>query len=146
MALPLANAAFAASDADDQRVPRSGPAANQVSDAASPAKAPVSSADLCSSTSAAWHANALIERIEQAIAPSASQRDVLEQLQSAPAQAIQRIKATCPAALPAPPRNGSTRSKAPGFWVMDDALLTVRLPLENFSLAHGRTAAALAPR
>ena len=127
----VVNAAFAASDADDQRVPRSGPAANQVSDAASPAKAPVSSADLCSSTSAAADANALIERIEQAIAPSASQRDVLEQLQAALAQAIERIKATCPAALPATltERLNAIQDR---IWAMHDALLTVRLPLENF--------------
>jgi hypothetical protein len=70
----VVDAAFAASDADDQRVPRSRPAANQVSDATSPTRAPLSSADLCRSTSAAADANALIERIEQAIAPSASQR------------------------------------------------------------------------
>jgi hypothetical protein len=96
----VVDAAFAASDADDQRVPRSRPAANQVSDATSPTRAPLSSADLCRSTSAAADANALIERIEQAIAPSASQRNVLEQLRAALAQAIERIKATCPTALP----------------------------------------------
>jgi hypothetical protein len=56
--------------------------------------APLSSAELCSGTSAAADANALIERIEQAIAPSASKRNVLEQLRAALAQAIERIKAT----------------------------------------------------
>src|SRR5262249_51139695 len=54
-------AAFAASDLDDQRTKRSQPAGNQVSDAASPAKAPLSSADLCGTISAAAD-DALIER------------------------------------------------------------------------------------
>jgi hypothetical protein len=127
----VVDAAFAASDADDQRVPRSRPAANQVSDAALPAKAPLSSADLCSSTSAAADANALIERIEQAIAPSASQRNVLEQLRAALAQAIERIKATCPTALPTT-LAGRLNAIQDRIWAMHDALLTIRLPLENF--------------
>jgi LTXXQ motif family protein len=127
----VVDAAFAASDADDQRVPRSRPAANQVSDAASPAKAPLSSADLCSGTSAAADANALIERIEQAIAPSASQRNVLEQLRAALAQAIERIKATCPTALPTT-LTGRLNAIQDRIWAMHDALLTIRLPLENF--------------
>jgi hypothetical protein len=126
----VVDAAFAASDANDQRGPRR-PAANQVSDAASPAKAPLSSADLCSSTSAAADANALIERIEQAIAPSGPQRNVLEQLRAALAQAIERIKATCPAALPTTltERLNAIQDR---IWAMHDALLTIRLPLENF--------------
>ena len=127
----VVDAAFAASDADGQRGPRSRPAANQVSDAASPAKAPLSSADLCSSTSADADANALIERIEQAIAPSGSQRNVLEQLRAALAQAIERIKATCPIALPTTltERLNAIQDR---IWAMHDALLTIRLPLENF--------------
>jgi hypothetical protein len=127
----VVDAAFAASDAADQRVPRSRPAANQVSDAASPAKAPLSSADLCSGTSAAADANALIERIEQAIAPSASQRNVLEQLRDALAQAIERVEATCPTALPTTltERLNAIQDR---IWAMHDALLTIRLPLENF--------------
>ena len=127
----VVDAAFAASDGNDHRGPRRRPAADQVSDAASPAKAPVSSADLCSRTSAAADANALIERIEQAIAPSPSQRDVLEQLRAALAQAIERIKATCPAAVPATltERLNAIQDR---IWAMHDALLTIRLPLENF--------------
>jgi LTXXQ motif family protein len=127
----IVDAAFAASDADDLRGPRSRPAANQVSDAASPAKGPLSSADLCGGTLAAADANALIERIEQAIAPSASQRDVLEQLRAALAQATERIKATCPAAVPATvtERLNAIQDR---IWAMHDALLTVRLPFENF--------------
>src|SRR6266540_447890 len=75
----IVEAAFAASDADERRVKRSRPAGNQVSDAASPATAPLASADLCGNISATAAADALIERIERAIEPSASQRDVLEQ-------------------------------------------------------------------
>jgi hypothetical protein len=127
----IVDAAFAPWNADDQRVPRGRPAANEVSDAASPAKAPLSSADLCGSISATADANALIERIEQAIGPSTPQRTVLEQLQAALAQAIARIKATCPAAMPATlaERLNAIQNR---IWAMHDALLTIRLPLENF--------------
>src|SRR5215510_3081228 len=45
-------AAFAASDADERRVKRARPAGNQVSDATSPATAPLASADLCGNISA----------------------------------------------------------------------------------------------
>ena len=123
-------AAFAASDLDDQRTKRSRPAANQVSDAASPAKAPLSSADLCSTISAAAD-DALIERIEHAIGPSASQRDVLEQLRAALVQAIERINATCSALVPATftERLNAIQDR---IWIMHDALLTLRLPFENF--------------
>jgi LTXXQ motif family protein len=124
-------AAFAASDLDDQRAPRSRPAANQLSDAASPAKAPLSSADLCGSISAAADADALIERIEHAIGPSASQRDALEQLRAALVQAIERINATCPALVPATftERLNAIQDR---IWIMHDALLTLHLPFENF--------------
>ena len=124
-------AAFAASDLDDQRTKRSRPAANQLSDAASPAKAPLSSADLCGTISAAADADALIERIERAIGPSASQRDVLEQLRAALVQAIERIDATCPALVPATftERLNAVQDR---IWIMHDALLTLRLPFENF--------------
>jgi hypothetical protein len=127
----IVDAAFAASDADDQRSPRSRPAANKFSDATSPAKAPLSSANLCGGTTAAADANTLIERIEQAVGPSAPQRNVLEQLRAALAQAIERIKATCPAVMPATlaERLNATQDR---IWAMHDALLTIRLPFENF--------------
>jgi len=124
-------AAFAASDLDDQRTKRSRPPANRLSDAASPAKAPLSSADLCGSISAAADADALIERIERAIGPSASQRDVLEQLRATLVQAIEQIDATCPALVPATftERLNAVQDR---IWIMHDALLTLRLPFENF--------------
>jgi LTXXQ motif family protein len=124
-------AAFAASDADDRRAKRSPLAGNQVSDAASPAQAPLASAELCGSTPAAADADGLIERIERLIEPSASQRDALEQLRAALAQTIERINATCPAAAPATltERLAAIQNR---IWAMRDALLTLRLPLENF--------------
>src|SRR5262249_7129871 len=114
------------------RGPRDRPAANQVSDATSPATAPVSSSDLCGNVAAEAGADALIERIERAVEPTASQRDALEQLRTAVAQAIERIQATCPAAASA-----TLAQRRPAIqdrnWAMHDALLTLRLPFENFS-------------
>src|SRR5262245_29565972 len=123
-------AAFATSDSADQRDKRSRPAGNQVSDAASPGTAPPASADLCGNISATAAADALIARTERLIEPSASQRDVLEQLRAALAQTIERINATCPAAVPATltQRLAAIQDR---IWAMHDALLTLRLPLEN---------------
>ena len=125
-------AAFAASDLDDQRTKRSRPPANQLSDAASPAKAPLSSADLCGTISAAADADALIERIERAVEPTASQRDALEQLRTAVAQVIERINAPCPAVAAATFAQRLTAIQD-RIWVMHDALLTLRLPFETFN-------------
>src|SRR5262245_34237741 len=128
----IVGAALAAPDADDRRVKHSRPPASQVSDAASPATAPLASAaGLCGNTSATADADALIERIEDAIEPSASQRDVLEQLRTALAQAIERVNATCPAAAPATAAERLTAIQD-RIWAMHDALLTLRLPFENF--------------
>src|SRR5262249_29698069 len=115
-------AAFAPSHADDRRVKHSRPAGNQVSDAASPATAPLASPGLCGNTSAAADADALIERIERLIEPAAAQRDVLEQLRAALAQTIERINATCPTAVPAtlPERLTAIQNR---IWAMHDALL-----------------------
>lgn len=92
----MLDAAFAAPAADDPRLRRSRHVADK--DAASTARLPDASAaaDLCGNGPAAADANALIERIEQAIRPSASQREGLEQLRSALARAIERIGAACP--------------------------------------------------
>src|SRR5262245_51075543 len=127
----IVGAAFAASDADDRRVKHSRPPASQVSDAASPATPPLASAaGLCGNTSATADADALIERIEHAIEPNASQRDVLEQLRTALAQAIERVNATCPPAAPATAAERLTAIQD-RIWAMHDALLTLRLPFEN---------------
>jgi hypothetical protein len=98
--------------------------------AASAAKGLLAAADLCGSGQTASSADQVIERIEQAIRPSAAQRDILERLRTALAQAIERINTVCPAAAPATP---TERLKAiqDRIWAMRDALLTVRLPFEQ---------------
>jgi len=128
----IVQGAFAPSDVGDRRGPRNRPAANQVSDATSPATAPVSSSDLCGNVAAEAGADALIERIERAVEPTASQRDALEQLRTAVAQAIERIQATCPAAASATLAQRLTAIQD-RIWAMHDALLTLRLPFEDFS-------------
>jgi hypothetical protein len=122
-------AAFAASDAEKQQPPRSHAPADRLSDAAAQVKTPLAAAALCGASSAS--ADALVERIEQAVEPNASQRDALEQLRHALGQAIERITAICPSA---PPASVSQRLNViqDRIWVMHDALLTIRLPFEAF--------------
>jgi len=105
--------------------------------------------ELCGSPSAS--ADTLIERIEHTVGANATQRGALEQLRRALAQAIERIAATCPTAMPT---NFAERLNAiqDRIWLMHDALLSIRLPFEAFydSLSdeqrqrlqqdHGRTA------
>ena len=76
-------------------------------------------------------ADALIDRMERAIRPSAAQRDVLEQLETALAQAIERINSACPARHPCVPAQ-RLQAIQDRIWAMRDALLTIRLPLEKF--------------
>src|SRR5262245_51531255 len=92
-------AAFAPSGIEDQRARRGQPPAARLSDAASTAT-PIVSADLCGTMLASGDADALIERIERAVEPNAAQRDALEQLRRALAQAIERMNSSCPAAMP----------------------------------------------
>jgi len=56
---------------------------------------------------------------------------VLEPLRAALVQAIERIDATCPALVPATftERLNAIQDR---IWIMHDALLTLRLPFENF--------------
>ena len=98
-------------------------------DASSQAKTPLASADLCGVNSAS--ADALIERIERAVGPNASQRDALEQLRRALAQAIERIATACPAAMPTTVAE-RLKTIQDRIWAMHDALLTIRLPFETF--------------
>src|SRR5499427_8211902 len=125
----IVNATFTAADSGDPRGMNGRPDAGRLSDASSQAKTPLASADLCGVNSAS--ANALIERIERAVGPNVSQRDALEQLRRALAQAIERIAAPCPAAMPT---TVAERLKAiqDRIWAMHDALLTIRLPFETF--------------
>ena len=118
--------AFAGPEGADQRGVRGRPAAGRTSDGT---KAPFGPAELCGAPSAS--ADALIERIEQAIVPNASQRGALEQLRRALAQAIERIATTCPSTV-----QGSMTERLKAIqdriWVMHDALLSIRLPFETF--------------
>ena len=125
----IMDAAFTAADSGDPRGMPGRSVAGRLSDASSQAKTPLASADLCRANSAS--ADALIERIEHAVGPNASQRDTLEQLRRALAQAIERIAAACPAAMPT---TVAERLKAvqDRIWAMHDALLTIRLPFEAF--------------
>src|SRR5262244_4320069 len=90
----IVNATFTAADSDGHRGLRGRPGIGRLSDASSQ----VASADLCGANSAS--ADALIERIERAVEPNAAQRDAREQLRRALAQAIERMKSSCPAAMP----------------------------------------------
>jgi hypothetical protein len=123
----IVNTAFVSPDADEARLVRSRRVAAGDGEATTSKEAELS-APLCDS--GASDADALIARIEQAIEPSQQQRDVVEQLRSALAQAIERIKATCPAAKPV---TLAQRLKAvqDRIWTMRDALLTIRSPLEK---------------
>jgi Protein of unknown function (DUF1236)/LTXXQ motif family protein len=125
----IMDAAFTAADSGDPRGMPGQPRAGQLSDASSQEKTALASADLCRANSAS--ADALIERIERAVGPNASQRDALEQLRRALAQAIERIAAACPTAMPT---TVAERLKAiqDRIWAMHDALLTIRLPFETF--------------
>src|SRR5262245_16629763 len=124
----IVDAWFTAADSGDPRGMHGRPGAGRLSDASSQAKTPLASVDLCRDSASA---DALIERIERAVGPNASQRDALEQLRRALAHAIERIAAACPAALPT---TVAERLKAiqDRIWAMHDALLTIRLPFETF--------------
>ena len=124
----IVEAAFAASDAANQRGARARPAAPRLSDAGAPST-PLASADACGATSAS--ADGFIEKIHRAVEPNGSQRDALEELRGALARAIERITTSCPAAMPV---SLAQRLKAiqDRIWAMHDALLTIRLPFERF--------------
>jgi len=125
----IVHAAFTAADSGDPRDMHGQPGAGRLSGVSSQAKTPLASADLCRANSAS--ADALIERIERAVGPNASQRDALEPLRHALTQAIERIVAACPVAMPT---TIAERLKAiqDRIWAMHDALLTIRLPFETF--------------
>src|SRR5262249_55309687 len=118
--------AFAGPQGEGQRSIRGRPAAGGTTDVA---KAPFGPAELCGAASA--NADALIDRLERAVGPNASQRGALEQLRRGLAQAIERITTTCPTAMPTSlaERLNAIQDR---IWAMHDALLTVRPPLETF--------------
>src|SRR6266566_1055230 len=83
--------AFAGPEGADQRGVRGQPAAGRTSDGT---KAPFGAAELCGAPSAS--ADALIERIEQAVVPNTSQRGGLEAMRLRSAAMAQLIAASCP--------------------------------------------------
>jgi LTXXQ motif family protein len=87
--------------------------------------------DLCGSAQASSSPDGVIVRIEEAVTPNPQQREPLEALRSALAQGSERIKAACRTSMPATPleRLDAMQDR---IWAMRDALLTVRVPLENF--------------
>jgi hypothetical protein len=123
----IVGAAFAGSPADEARVLRG----RRLADGSATVlqSEPDASVGRCDRN--AMDADALIARVEQAIAPTSSQRDLLEQLRTALAAAAGRINSSCPAAIPA---TLAQRLKAvqDRIWAMRDGLLTIRLPLEKF--------------
>ncbi len=126
----IVSAAFAPAGAEDERALRGRPRATRLSDAA-PTGMPLASGDLRDATLASADANALIARIERAVEPTASQRDALERLQRALAEAIERIKSSCPAAMSTTVAD-RLKTIQDRIWAMHDALLTIRLPFEAF--------------
>jgi hypothetical protein len=123
----IVEAAFATSEVDDPRMMRSRRVADGDSGAAARTE-PDSSTPPCDSV--ASDTDAVIARIEQAIEPSAQQRELLEQLRTALGQATERIQATCPAAKLAVIAQ-RLKAAQDRIWAMRDALLTIRRPLEN---------------
>jgi LTXXQ motif family protein len=123
----IVGAAFAGSLADEARVLRG----RRLADGGATVLQSEPDASIGRCDRNAMDADALIARIEQAIAPTSSQRDLLEQLRTALAVAAERINSSCPAAIPATP---AQRLKAvqDRIWAMRDGLLTIRLPLEKF--------------
>jgi hypothetical protein len=95
----IVGAAFAGSLADEARVRRGRRLAT--GDETVLPREPDASNGRCDRN--AMDADALISRIEQAIAPTSSQRDVLEQLRTALATAAERINSSCTTA-PVPAR------------------------------------------
>jgi hypothetical protein len=129
-----------------RRLPSSSPSSNQdmpnkdlpnkdsgtIAATGTPGVAPglAADADRCGSERAADSADHVIARIEQAISPSAPQREIVEQLRSALLRATDRINSACPTAAPA---TSMERLKAiqDRIWAMRDGLLTIRLPFER---------------
>ena len=126
----IVSAAFAPAGAEDQRALRGRPRATRLSDA-TPSEMPLASGELCDATVANADANAMIERIERAVEPTASQRDAVEQLQRALAKAIERIKTSCPSAMSTTVAD-RLKTIQDRIWAMRDALLTIRVPFEAF--------------
>jgi LTXXQ motif family protein len=123
----IVGAAFAGSLADEARVPRN----RRLADGGPTTLQGEADSSIIRCDRNAMDVDALIARIAQAIAPTSSQHDILEQLRTALASAAERIDASCPVAIPS---TLAQRLKAvqDRIWAMRDGLLTLRLPLEKF--------------
>ncbi len=97
-----------------------------------PAPDPSAATDSCGATAAASGADRWIERVEQALAPTAEQRPALEQLRSALADAGDRIRITCRSPVPTAPLD-RLQAMQDRLWAMRDAALTMRVPLERLA-------------
>src|SRR5262249_26379033 len=114
----------------DARSPGGRPAAGEGGGAASRArKESPAATDSCGSGQVS--ADDVIARIEQDIAPQATQREVLDELRTSLKQVIERVQAVCPATTAATPMD-RLQTILDRIWAMHDALLTIRLPLEKF--------------
>jgi hypothetical protein len=98
--------------------------------AGQPAPEASAAAESCSAAAPASGADRWIERVEQALAPTAEQRPALEQLRGALAEAGDRIRATCRSAVPTAPLD-RLQAMEDRIWAMRDAALTMRVPLER---------------
>src|SRR5262249_33952324 len=124
----IVDAALTVPDSGGQRGMHGRPSAGRLSDASSQAKTPLASANPCGQNSAGCAHRT--ELIKAAAGPNAPQGAPLEQSRRPLAQAIERIAAACPAAMPT---TVAERLKAiqDRIWAMHDALLTIRLPFET---------------
>ncbi len=78
-----------------------------------PAPEASAAAESCGAAAPASGADRWIERVEQALAPTAEQRPALEQLRGALAEAGDRIRATCRSAVPTAPLRSAAGDAGP---------------------------------
>ena len=125
----ILNAVFTPPAADGARVWRN-PQVAETDARSTPTPDAAAATDRCGKGAGAADADAVIERIEQALRASASPPQGLEPLRSALARAIERIEAACPV-MPAT-FAGRLDAIQHRIGAMRDALLAIRLPFEKF--------------
>lgn len=125
----ILNAVFTPPAADGARVWRN-PQVAETDARSTPTPGAAAATDRCGKGTGAADADAVIERIEQALRASASPPQGLEPLRSALARAIERIDAACPV-MPAT-FAGRLDAIQHRIGAMRDALLAIRLPFEKF--------------
>ena len=100
--------------------------------AGSHAKAPDVVATQRCGAPAPGSADRWIERLEQALQPTAEQRPALDELRAALATASERIATACRDTLPATPPQ-RLEAMQDRLWAMRDGALTLRVPLEKLT-------------